>query len=176
MSGFTAIINLLGTLIVACSVQPTCAQIDSADLVDRSQVRQMVSKNQLLTPGKAMKEAIRAREDFIRGHYESAQKKVDRALVIAPNCAIALTLRGVLDLQNGHTDEATNSFQEAIDNDPTLAAAYMGLAAVLISQKHFKEAVAPLDRATGLLPGFWYTHFQTGLAQLGLVNTEAALK
>jgi tetratricopeptide (TPR) repeat protein len=112
----------------------------------------------------------------VRGNLASAQKEIVRALEIAPHCAVALSVQGALDIKMGHLETAAKSFQEAIDNDPTIGGAYLGLAMILISERRFKEALAPLDRAAGLLPASWYVHFQTGLAQLGVGDVEAAFK
>jgi tetratricopeptide (TPR) repeat protein len=165
-----------GFVVAAQGTPPPAQQIDSTELVNRSQGQQLVSKNQLLIPGKAWKSINQARENLMRGDLASAQKEVARALEIAPHCGVALTLQGALNLRMGHLDTAADSFQEAIDKDPTLAAAYLGLARILISEHRFKEALTLLDRATGLLPTSWHVHFQTGLAQLGLGNIEAARK
>ena len=170
-------ISLLGMLFLAGSIETAFAQIDpSRSLLYSGHGQQTVSKNQLLTPSKALKAADRARGDFLRGKFDSAQKEIDIALEIAPEFAIALATQGALDLQAGRIDRAASFFQKAIDKDPSLAAAYVGLAMDLLLQHRFKDALAPLDRADGLVPGSWYIHFETGLIQLGLGNSEAALE
>ena len=170
-------ISVLGALTLAGCVETSSAQFGpSKSLVYPVQGQQSVSKNQLLTPSKASKATDRAREDFMRGNFESAQKEIDLALKIAPDCAIALATQGALDFQAGRSDRAASFFQRAINNDPSLGAAYVGLGVILLSQNRFKEALIPLDRAAGLVPGSWYIQFETGLAQLGRGNSEAALE
>ena len=175
-AGLFSFLTLVADPVVVAQAPVTVAQIDSTGLVNRSQGQQVVSKKQLLIPNKARKAINQAREDFMHGNLASAQKEIARALEIVPDCALALTVQGALELRMGHLDTAADSFQEAIDNDPAMAGAYLGLASTLISERRFKEALTPLDRAKGLLPTSWYVHFQTGLAQLGLGNIEAARK
>jgi tetratricopeptide (TPR) repeat protein len=167
----------MGVLFLICSADSLFSQIDPAQLIDRSRSRPpTVSRNQLLAPGKALRAIERARKDVISGHLESAQKEITRALDIAPHYAAAKAMQGGIDLETGNYDEAANSFQEAMDDDPALGGAYVGMAVALIHQQRFQAALPLLDRAEGLLPGAWFVHFAKAWAQLELGNTEAALK
>ena len=167
----------LGTLMLVCSAASACAQGDVLQSINgSSQGQQFVSTNQLLTPQKAKQATDRACLDIIHGRLESAQQELRRALDVAPHYAVALTTQGAVDLQVGNIDRATKAFQQAVEDDPTLGAAYVGVGVVLIAQGKFKEALTPLNRATSLLPGSWYVHLESGLAHLGLGNTDTALQ
>jgi len=169
--------KVLATLLLGCAVSSAMAQIERPmSLLYPVQGQQSVSKNQLLTPTKALKAAKRAGDEFIRGHFDLAQREVDRALTIAPKCAMALTMQGALDLQKGQDEAAAARFQESIGDDPSLAAAYVGLALIHISHGRFKDALAPLDRAAGLLPGSWFIQFQRAAVEVGVGDYERALK
>ena len=169
--------HLVGGLVLVCSAATACAQGDAQQFINRSlKGQQFVSKNQLLTPRKAQRAADRAREDMLHGHPESAQKELTCALDIAPNYAVALATVGALKLQAGNLDEAAKAFQQAVEQDPTLGAAQLGAAMVLIAQGKFKESLTPIDRATTLLPSSWLVHLEAGVAHLGVGNTEAALQ
>ena len=102
--------------------------------------QQFVSTNQLLTPEKAQKATERARDALLRGRYEEAQKQVTRALEICPNCAIALTLQGIMKIEGKNYAEAAQTFRQAINADPTLGVAYLGLGqaynSLAVSKRH----------------------------------------
>lgn len=138
--------------------------------------RNTVSANQLLTPPKALQSVERARNDLISGRIEEAQKEIAHALDISPRCALALNLLGTIYLENRDLEGAAENFHQAIAEDPTLGAAYLGLAISLIGRKHFEEALAPLDRATSLLPGAWLPYFESAITHLGIGDADAALK
>ena len=169
-------VGLFGTTVAACSVNSVFAQSDPNQLADRYSLQQRtISKNQMLTPEKALRATDRARKELIDGHLDLAQKQISQALDIAPHCGVALSIQGLIDAQMDHLDEAAISFQEAINNDPTLGSAYLGLGMVLIGQGHFRNSLVPLDRATALLPSAWIVYLEIGLANLGIGNTEGAL-
>jgi tetratricopeptide (TPR) repeat protein len=156
---------------------PGLSQVESNQIADRSfRSQQLVSKNQLLTPEKALEATARARENLLHGRGESARKEIQRALKISPHCALALALQGIAQYQDKDYSEASRAFQRAIEEDPTLATAYLGLGAVFIIQGRFREALIPLDRSVALLPDSWFPHFQTAVAHLGLGETVSGLK
>jgi len=58
--------------------------------------------------------------------------------------------------------EAAQTFQQAINADPTLGAAYLGLAEAYNSH--------------AILPGEWVADYETAVAHLGIGESEAALQ
>ena len=46
----------------------------------------------------------------------------------------------------------------------------------LIARNRLKDALAPLDRATSLLPGSWLAHFEAAITHLQLGYPDTALK
>jgi tetratricopeptide (TPR) repeat protein len=158
-------------------MQPAHSQIDSHSFpAHNSPAQQVVSKNQLLTPEKVQKAMARARERFLHGRYESAQKEIQRALDICPHCASALTFQGVLNLQGHNYPEAARSFQRAIDEDPAAGPAYLGIGVVYNAQARFKEALVVFDRAAPFLPDTWLLPFECALAHLGVGESTAGLR
>jgi tetratricopeptide (TPR) repeat protein len=135
-----------------------------------------ISANQLLTPSKALKATEHARRHLLAGQIEQAQKEVEHALGISPHCALALNIQGAIHLEKRQFTEAAADFHWATDADPALGSAYLGLAMSLIAQERLEDALAPLNRATSLLPGSWLIYFESALTHLGLGDTEAALK
>ena len=173
----TTVLLPLGALLVTCSAGSLFAQINPVQLMDRnSSSPQIVSRNQLLAPVKASRAIDRAHKDILDGHLDSAQKEINRAIDIAPHFAAAKVLQGAIDLETKNYERATNFFQQAIDDDPALGGAYVGMAMVLIHQGRFQAALPLLEHAEGLLPGAWFVRFAEAWAHLELGNTEAALK
>lgn len=170
-------LTVLAVLLLVWIAEPGLSQVAPNQIADQSfRAQKLVSKNQLLTPEKALKATARAREDLLRGRGESARKEIQRALDISPHCALALSLQGIVSYQDKDYAEATRAFQRAIDEDPTLGAAYLGLGAAFIIQRRFRDALIPLDRAVALLPDSWFPHFQTALAHLDLGESVSGLK
>jgi len=170
-------LRVLSVLLLVWIVEPGLSQVSSNQIVDQnSPSRYVVSKNQLLTPEKALKATYRAREDLLHGKHESARKEIQRALDISPHCALALSLHGIVSYQDKDDAEAARAFQRSIDEDPTFGAAYLGLGTVLISEGRFREALIPLDRAVSQLPDSWLTHFQIAFAHLSLRESVSGLK
>jgi len=167
----------LGALLLIFSAGLSFAQIDPAQLVDQgSPGPQTVSRNQLLAPSKAKRAITRARKEIIKGNLDLAQKEIALALDIDSRFAVAKVMQGAIDLEMKNYAGAANLFQQAIDDDPALGGAYVGMAVVLIQQGRFQPALPLLDRAEGLLPGAWFVHFAKAWAQLELGDSGAALK
>lgn len=159
------------------TVKPCLSQVTPNQIpVQNIWSQYLVSKNQLLTPEKALKATDRAREDLWKGRKESARKEVQRALAVAPHCALALNLQGIMGLEDRDYTEAVHAFQQSINEDPTLGPAYLGLGIAFAAEGRFREALIPLDRAAALLPGSWITYFETALARLGLHESLTGLR
>jgi tetratricopeptide (TPR) repeat protein len=168
---------LMAAMVASCALCAS-AQIDSIEFMRGSppESQQFVSTNQLLTPKKAQKATEHAREALLRGRYEEAQKQITGALEVCPNCAIALTLQGIMKIHGKHYAEAAQTFQQAINADPALGAAYLGLGQTYNILGRFKEALVPLARVDAILPAAWVAHFQTALAHLGMGESEPLCK
>jgi tetratricopeptide (TPR) repeat protein len=167
----------LAQVSIALVVPSIYCQIDSTSLLNQAPPSQaLVSKNKLLTPERVQKALVHARESFLRGRYESAQRDVQRALEICPHCAWAHTIQGALQLQSGNYPEAAAAFQRAIDLDPAAGSAYLGIGVVCNIEGRFKDALIPLDRAVQYLPGSWLLYFEIALAHLGTGESKAGLK
>ena len=172
-----SVLQFTGALLVILSAVSSHAQMVPAQMIDRNSSRPpTVSRNQLLAPGKAQRAIERARKEILGGHFDSAQKEIARALDIAPHFGVAKVLQGAIDVEIENYQAARTLFQGAIDDDPALGAAYVGMAVVLIHDGRFQTALPLLDRAEGLLPEAWFVHFAKAWAQLEIGNPEAAIK
>jgi tetratricopeptide (TPR) repeat protein len=152
------------------------AQVDSGHLaVQRAPAQPLISVNQLITPEKAQRATEQAREAYLLGHFEQAEKLAKRALDISPNCASALTVEGLLKMQEGKDQKAVQFFQAATHADPALGVAYLAMGEVYNSQGRFKEALVTLDRAAIFLPGIWSVYYETARAHLGVEDFQSSL-
>jgi tetratricopeptide (TPR) repeat protein len=167
----------MGALLWFFPIGASLAQVEASPIMNRSSSAPgTVSKNQLLAPSAAVRAVDRARKDIQEGHLESAEKEIAQALHVAPHFAVAWALKGAIDLDRQHYDEATTFFQQALEDDPALGAAYVGMALTLIRQGRYQAALPLLDRAEGLLSGSWFVHYAEGWAQLGSGNIDAAVR
>jgi Flp pilus assembly protein TadD len=168
---------IMGALLSILSAASLFAQINSAQLIDRNPSGpSTVSRNQLLAPGKAQRGVERAQKEIIAGHFESAKNELARVLRVAPHYAVAKVLLGAIAVESKDFVGAATSFQQAINDDPGLGAAYVGMAVVMMRQGQFQASLPVLDRAEGLLPEDWFVRFAKGWAHLELGNTADAVK
>ena len=168
--------RLLAALL-ALSAGLASAQNGSGQLVETNSLAQShVSVNQLITPGKAKKATEKAREALAHGHYEVALREAEHAIDIFPRSGIALSIEGAVNFSRANYAESSRDFQLAIDADPALGTAYLGLGMAFTSQGRFKDALVPLDRAAVFLPNSWMVYFEAALAHLGIGDPETALK
>jgi tetratricopeptide (TPR) repeat protein len=177
-TGIWGSFRILGATLLALAVKSACCQVDSPRLADQvtTAQRMIVSANQLRAPKDAQKAIDRARDHFLHGRHELAQKEVQRALDICPHYGLALAFQGIIDLGSGNNVQAQNAFQRAIDDDSTLGSAYLGLGIVLNRQGRFKEATVPLGRAAPLLPAAWLLHFESAWAHFGIGEFAVGLR
>lgn len=158
-----------------CFSQHVAAQDDLPGIPARKlSAPNTVSANQLLSSDKALRSVSRARQALIDGQLDKAQAEISKALHEAPDCAIALDIQGAIHLRTRDFDDAASEFQKAINADPTIGQAYVGIGMLLIARNRFKEALVPLDRADALLPSSWLVHFETAIADIELGNINAA--
>src|SRR5260370_9528919 len=169
-----AAITTSSVLTAAAQLNDVAAMREREPLVHRQQ-QAVVSTNELQAPHEAQTAAHQAREALERRRYAEARKPLAHAVEIYLNYALALEFRGILNLREEHLEEACSDFQQAIEYDPNLGAAYLSLGAVYNRLGHFQEAVVPLSRAAAILPGAWTVQYEMALAYLGSGKYEAAL-
>lgn len=103
------------------------------------------------------------------GRIDSAISLLEEMLKERPQDAILLTHRGNLLASNGKYNEAVSSFDKALEYDPSLPAAYQGLAISQAALEDYEETAKTLLAAIRRFPktpGFRITLAETYL-QLG---------
>ena len=169
-----AAITTFSFLIAAAQMDKAATMREPGSVV-HSQQQAVVSRNELQAPHEAQTAARQAREALARRRYAEARDRIEHALEIYPNYALALEFRGILNFRDGRLKEACSDFQQAIGYDPNLGAAYLSLGAAYNRLGHFQEAVVPLRRAAAILPAAWAVQYEMALAYLGSGEYEAAL-
>jgi tetratricopeptide (TPR) repeat protein len=134
-----------------------------------------ISVAQYKVPGKARDEYRKARNAAEKGKDEEAHKHLAKALEIYPNYADALTLQGVLELNQHNADAAIADLDKAIKADGNFAMAYMVMGSALNMQGKFDEALRALEHGESLAPDYWQAHFEMGKAYIGKSDYQAAL-
>jgi len=95
---------------------------------------------------------------------EEAKKNFAEELKIDPRNAGAEYVLGELARQDSNWPEAVGHFSRAAKLDNGFAEAYLGLGISLISEKHFSEAVSPLQTAVQLEPRNPVGHYNLAIA------------
>ncbi len=124
-----------------------------------------VSVARMLVPSKAQKMYKKAFTAFHAGKYDEAQKQLDGALQIDPDFADALTLRGVIELEND-VSSARQALEHAVEIDPCEGAAYIALAAVYNHEGRFDDAMRASEKGLSLSPRAWQAYLEMAKASI----------
>jgi tetratricopeptide (TPR) repeat protein len=135
-----------------------------------------VSVQEMRVSGKARKAFHEAQVAFDRSKFDDAGRRVAEALLIAPDYAQALTLRGLLQLDAGQIANAQHSFEDAIRSDRGYALAYLALGATFNAMSRFETAIPILEQGLALAPQSWQGHFELGKARIGLGDCANGLR
>lgn len=115
-----------------------------------------------------------AADDLDKDHRESALKKAEAAVALAPGNSVALNAKGAALVELKRYDEASRVLAAAVANDPRNFPAQFNLAEILSLQKKYAEAgeqFASLKSRFGDLPVLKYKIFLCAL--LGGHDAEA---
>jgi tetratricopeptide (TPR) repeat protein len=135
-----------------------------------------VSVAQFKVPERARKIYIKGSEALQKNKLEDAKKYAEKALEIYPAFAEALTLRGILRMNDGATEAGMADFYAAIKADPNYALAYTTLGASLNQAQRFEDATRTLLRAIAIQPKSWQAYYELAKASLGQGDYKTALK
>ncbi len=135
-----------------------------------------VSVAQFKVPDKARKLYQKAQQAFQKQKFAQAQEHVEKALQIFPNYAQALTLRGLLKLQDDKAQDACTDLETAIKADYGYAMGYIVLGAAYNFLQRYDDSIRVLGRGIGLQPSSWQAYFEMSKALLGKGEYDAALR
>ncbi len=145
---------------------------DTGPLADNA----TVSVSQLKIPHEAKKHFVKADEAFRDQKLAKARQEVEKALHAFPAYAQALTLRGILNLQDKNFDAARADLESAIKDDASYGMSYIVLGAAYNVTRRFDDSVRVLERGTALMPASWQGHFELAKALLAKGNFTGALR
>ncbi len=135
-----------------------------------------VSLAQYKVPKKAREEFKKAESALNERKTDEAQKHLAKALEIHPEYADALTMRGIMNLEQKNYEAATADLDHAIKADPGYAMAYIAMGATFNMMQRFDEALRSLDRGVALAPQSWQAYFELSKAEVGKSNYETAIR
>lgn len=138
--------------------------------------RNSVSVAQMRVPERARNSFRKAQEAMRKEKTADAQKYVEEALHAYPKYADALTLRGILRLDEKNYEEASKDLEQAVQDDPNYPLAYVALGATYNLQSRWDDALRALTRGTSLNPAAWQAYFEMGKSLLAKRDYQAALQ
>jgi tetratricopeptide (TPR) repeat protein len=97
------------------------------------------------------------------GKFPAERQALETAIKLDPTLAQARSKLGVLDMSEGHPDDAIQNFKKAIELDPQLTEAQLNLATIYDGRGQVKEAEALLSQATEEDPKYAQAHFNLGM-------------
>jgi len=136
----------------------------------------VVSVEDYKIPEKARNEFRKAQDAAFKSKPVDAGNHLKKALNIYPDYAAALTLRGLLKLDQKDLSGAMADLQQAIQTDGNYGMAYIGMGAVLNLDSKFDDAIRTLERAESLMPNAWQAYFEMGRALIGKASFPEALR
>jgi len=134
-----------------------------------------VSVAQFKVPDRARKIYMKGNEALQKNKLDDAKKFAEKALEIYPSFAEALTLRGILRMNEGAAEGGMADFDAAIKADPNYALAYTTLGAALNQTQRFQNATRALLRAVAIQPRSWQAYYELAKASLGQGDYKTAL-
>jgi len=135
-----------------------------------------VTVNDFKVPDKARKALHKAQRAFQDRKFQDAARYTDEALSLYPGYAEALTLRGLLSLQNHRPDAAREDLEKALQSDSGHGITYFLLAAVYNETGHFDDALRTLAEGVRIAPNAWQGYFEMSKALLGKNQFADALR
>lgn len=177
------------TVVATSGLQQASERVDASNFSNTVNVRMQgmgkpmdgvegssISIAQYRVPAKAREAYRKAHEAVEKGKMDDAHKHLAKALELCPNYAEALTLRGVLALNQQDSQAAVADLDKAIQADGNYAMAYLVMGSALNMQSKFDEAIRSLQRGQSLAPNYWQGYFEMGKSYIGKADYPSALR
>jgi len=177
------------TVVATSGLQQASERVDASNFSNTVNVRiqgvgkptdgvegNSISIAQYRVPAKAREAYRKAHEAVEKGKMDDAHKHLAKALELCPNYAEALTLRGVLALNQQDAQAAIADLDKAIQADGNYGMAYMVMGSALNMQGKFDEAIRSLQHGQSLAPNYWQGYFELGKAYIGKADYPSALR
>ena len=148
------------------------SDFESADLVPRHSV----SARQLATPNAALRQYQQAQKDLERHDPAAAAKRLEAAIEIDPQFAVAWNELGTIAYQTRKFDRAEECFRQALVLDPRAFDPLVNLGGVLVTVHKLDEAADYNLRAVLARPNDALANSQLGQTYCGLARLDLAEK
>jgi tetratricopeptide (TPR) repeat protein len=134
-----------------------------------------VSVQQLGVPENVRETLHRAYDAWMHNDLRQSRALAARALEMRPYYGPAMSLLGILELQEGHPTAAITGLLQALQYNPNSVRSYIGLASAYNQLRQNANALDALAIAGNLAPDNWQIHYETGRAYLGMGRFEQAV-
>jgi tetratricopeptide (TPR) repeat protein len=152
-------------------------RLAESDFEFSSLIRQnLISTRQLAVPESALHDYREAQKDLSRHDADSARKRLEHAVDLAPQFAAAWNTLGVIAYQTRKYDRAEECFREAAGLDPQSFEALVNLGGVLVTLRKLDEALDYNLKAVLARPNDALANAQLGMTYFSLGQEELALK
>jgi Tfp pilus assembly protein PilF len=138
--------------------------------------RHSVSTSQLAIPDAALREYQQAEKDLERHDSEAAAKRLENAVVMAPQFAKAWNELGTIAYQTSKFDRAEECFRQALAQDPGAFEPLVNLGGVLVTLHKLDQAADYNLRAVLTRPNDALANSQLGLTYFELARMDLAEK
>jgi len=145
-------------------------------LQDVARRENLVSTKQLAIPPNALREYSEAHKDLEKRDVESAVKRLEHAVELAPQFAEAWNDLGTIAYQTGHYDRAEKCFRAALEQDPRAYEPLVNLGGVLLNTHKLDEALMYNQYAVLTRPHDALANAQLGMAYFAAGNFDLAVK
>lgn len=135
-----------------------------------------ISTKQLAIPPSAIREYQEARKDLERPDVESAVRRLEHAVELAPQFSEAWNTLGTIAYQTRQYDRAERCFRAALQQDPKAYEPLVNLGGVLINTHKLDEALMYNQNAVLTRPNDALANSQLGLAYFAVGNLALAVK
>ena len=153
-------------------------QFHESDFVlnDAVRRRNTVSTRQLAIPDAASREYQEASRDLEKHEVNSALKRLEHAVELAPQFADAWNTLGTVAYQRGQYDRAEKCFRTALEQDPRAYEPLVNLGGVLINTHKLDEALMYNQDALLRRPNDALANSQLGLTYFTIGSFDLAVK
>lgn len=162
-------------LLCICWLVDQGAAAQSSKSASVSSTRYTVSASQLRVPPKAWSHLEAAHKEFSWGNLEKAEREVDRALQVDPNCGPAFSMRAFIRLAEKNPSAAVTDAIHATSLDAYDGDAFVALAMAYNSLKDFENAMKAATQALMLRSDSWQAHLERAKSLYGQGQFDAAL-
>jgi hypothetical protein len=128
---------------------------------------EVVSVQQLRAPTRAQQIMLKATDAWTHNDLHQSRALAAQALKEQPDYAPGFTLLGMLDLQEGHPDEAIANLLHSLQLCANSPRTYLVLASAYNQLHRNTDALDALSVASKLVTASWQLHYETGRAYLG---------